>query len=163
MKNKKTIISKTINCLFVLVCVLLILNFISSKSNTAFNIMGFRTYTVLSGSMEPKFDPGDVIIILNKNRTNIDKGDIVTFYNTVENQIITHRIVEKNSTGYLTKGDNNDVIDDNVLKEENIIGKVLFHIPKVGYIIKFLSNPKVIAIEMFILAGLVIYYAKDEN
>ncbi len=153
MKKKR--ITKIISySLIFLIFFIIFLNFLSVKSDKFFDIIGIRAYTVLSGSMEPELHPGDVTIIVNKNKVNLNKNDVITF--KTDNSIITHRIIEKKDEGYVTKGDNNNVIDSFIVKPENIIGKVVFHIPKIGYIIKFLARPLVIAIEMIILSILII-------
>lgn len=153
MKNSK-VVNNIVKYLLILVSIIVILSFISIKSDIAFNIIGIRPYTVLSGSMKPEMDPGDVVFVTNRGKNDLNEGDIITFYEN--NTIITHRIVEITKEGYTTKGDNNNSIDIFTVKQENIIGKVLFHIPKIGYLIELLSRPIVIAIEMILLAGLII-------
>lgn len=155
--------SKKFNLLNIIaLCMLgvLSLNLITTKSDKLFKIIGFRTYTVLSGSMEPEFYPGDLVITQHKDKANIKINDIVTF---IDNKgiVITHRIIEETDEGYITKGDNNNVNDADILKEENIIGEVKFSIPKVGYVMNLLSNPKAIAIEMILLAAFIFSYYKD--
>ena len=141
--------------IFILSFFIIILNFISIKSDKAFQIIGFRSYTVLSGSMKPKIQPGDVVVITNRNKEDLKKGDIITF-NGEDNDIITHRIIDIQNNSYITKGDNNNSIDAFAVPFENVIGKVLFHIPKIGYIIEFLSKPLVYAFGMIVLAILII-------
>lgn len=132
---------------------------VSSKSQTAFNIIGYRVYTVLSGSMEPTYYPGDLVIIKNKNRVKLEKKDVITFID--DNEIVTHRIIETTTEGYKTKGDNNDVEDAKILKDSDIIGEVSFKIPKAGYVIQFLAKPGVVAIELILLGVFVLLYNRD--
>ena len=121
---------------------------------------GIGMLLVGSGSMEPEFYPGDIVITKHKNKTDINLNDIVTFRNK-DGVIITHRIIEETLQGYITKGDNNNVEDAEMITVNNIIGEVKFSIPKVGYIIDFLSKPMVIATEMILLAGFIFFYYKD--
>lgn len=132
---------------------------ISSKSQTAFNIVGYRAYTVLSGSMEPTYYPGDLVIVKNKNRAKLEEKDIITFID--DNEIVTHRIIEKTTEGYKTKGDNNDVEDSKILKDSDIVGEVSFKIPKAGYAVQFLAKPGVVAIELILLGVFVLLYNRD--
>lgn len=152
--------SKILNIVVTCIVVLLALNLITTKSDKMFKLIGFRSYTVLSGSMEPEFYPGDMVITQHKGKADIKVNDIVT-YRDNEGVIITHRIVEETDEGYITKGDNNNVNDAEVLKEENIIGEVKFSIPKIGYVMNLLSDPKAIAIEMILLAVFIFFYYKD--
>jgi len=81
------------------------------------------------------FLPGDVVII--KKEKNYKVGDIIVF--NVENSIapIIHRVIYINEDGtYQTKGDNNMVQlnYEYSIKNENIVGKAIFIIPKLGYL-----------------------------
>lgn len=157
---KKINKSKIMNITLFFVVGILVLNLMTTKSDKLFKLIGFRTYTVLSGSMEPEFYPGDLVITQHKDKADIKVDDIVT-YRDNEGIVITHRIIEKTNEGYITKGDNNNVNDSDILKEQDIIGEVKISIPKVGYVMNFLSNPKVVAIEMLLLAVFIFFYYRD--
>lgn len=158
-KNKNNI-SKTLNIAIPILFIILALNLMTTKSEKLFEIIGYRSYTVLSGSMEPEFYPGDLVITKYINKTDININDIVTFRDK-DGVIITHRIVKETPEGYITKGDNNNVEDSEIITENNIIGKVQFSIPKIGYVMDFLSKPMVISAEMILLAGFIFFYYKD--
>lgn len=160
VEKKKINISKILNIIVPTLLIILALNLITTKSDKLFEIIGYRTYTVLSGSMEPKFYPGDIVITKHKNKTDIKLNDIVT-YKDSKGVVITHRIIKETPEGYITKGDNNNVEDAEILTKDNIIGEVKFSIPKIGYIMNFLSKPMVVAVEMFLLAGFIFFYYKD--
>ena len=160
VEKKKINLSKISNIVIPMLFIVLILNLMTTKSDKLFEIIGYRSYTVLSGSMEPEFYPGDMVITQHKNKADIQINDVVTFRDN-EGVIITHRIMEKTPEGYITKGDNNNVEDADILTEDNIIGEVKFSIPKIGYIMNFLSKPMVVAVEMFLLAGFIFFYYKD--
>lgn len=102
---------------------------------------------VLSGSMTPAINAGDVIITLEKEASMINEGDIITF-NPSENSSktpITHRVTnitkENNTIFFQTKGDANNVVDDFLVSEHNIIGTVIFTIPYLGYLPNFIQSP----------------------
>lgn len=160
VEKKKIDISKILNIVMPILFIILVLNIMTTKSDKLFEMIGYRSYTVLSGSMEPKFYPGDMIITKHKNKTDIKVNDIVT-YRDSNGVIITHRIIEKTPEGYITKGDNNNIEDAEILTQENIIGEAKFSIPKVGYVSDFLSKPMVIAAEMILLATFIFFYYKD--
>ena len=160
VEKKKINLSKISNIVIPMLFIVLILNLMTTKSDKLFEIIGYRSYTVLSGSMEPEFYPGDMVITQHKSKADIQINDVVTFRDN-EGVIITHRIMEKTPEGYITKGDNNNVEDADILTEDNIIGEVKFSIPKIGYIMNFLSKPMVVAVEMFLLAGFIFFYYKD--
>ena len=80
--------------------------------------------------------------------SDISLGDIITFSSidpAYPGLTVTHRIVgkEKSTTGkylFRTKGDNNNVMDPSIVEEDNIYGKVILKIPKLGVIRKFLMT-----------------------
>ena len=86
--------------------------------------------------MQPELAIGEVIIIIQKD--NYKRGDIISFY-TKENSMvtITHRIIEENSKGFITKGDANNMADEGIVKKENIQGKVIFHSKLLGLLSKY--------------------------
>lgn len=101
---------------------------------------GVKTYTVQSGSMEPKIKTGSVIFVLPQ--MSYDVGDIVTRTVSQNDMTITHRIIEKNEDHFITKGDANNVADPDPLHTNEIIGKVRFSIPLLGYPIAFARTAK---------------------
>ena len=116
-------------------------------------IFGIVPYVVLSGSMEPTMKTGSLCFI-NKN-TNIEKikvDDVIAF-KMKDGTLVTHRAIEINDSGIVTKGDNNKVADSNVVTKENFVGKNLFWIPKVGYVVKAFQTTKgkIIAVTLIIL------------
>ncbi|MGL4570493.1 MAG: signal peptidase I [Clostridium sp.] len=161
MLVRKFNISKIITFIVVCIFVIISINFLCTKSETIFKLVGYRSYIVLSGSMKPEFNPGDMVVVKHKDKTDIEVNDVVTFRD-YDGNIITHRIIEKLSGNeYITKGDNNNVTDEEVVNEENIIGEVKFNIPKIGYILSLLANPKIIPIEIILLAIFILIYYKD--
>ena len=126
MKKAKKIISKILTVLFAIftlsIMSLAIYNFVSVKilNKDYPNIFGYTFFEIVSGSMSPTIEKGDMIIV--KIDTNYKVGDIVSFKDN--DSIITHRIIEKNDNYYVTQGDANNVAD-NPIKEEQIIGKTV--------------------------------------
>ena len=89
--------------------------------------------------MKPKLNIYDLAIDIKvSNDNDIKKGDIITFKTISNSQTITHRVVDiiKTNDGvfYKTKGDNNKDDDEDLITIDNIIGKYLFKIPKIGRI-----------------------------
>lgn len=111
--------------------------------------------TVLSGSMKPAFNPGDLIIDKKVDVNSLKVGDIVTY--KMEPFITTHRITEiaKDSKGRLffkTKGDNNNAADNGVIPSDQIIAKYSFKIPFLGYVLQALKGlPGIIGIWVLFL------------
>ena len=109
------------------------------------SIMGFRYYIVITNSMSPTYNEGDVVFVKVTSSDNIKVGDVITFNPAHSGDAyLTHRVTQKyddyNMTGvtcFKTKGDYNDVEDSFLIEESRVIGKVEFSVPKLGYIIRF--------------------------
>ena len=84
---------------------------------------GIEILKVESNSMAPNFNKEDLIII--KEEKEYEVGDIITFKN-LDGIYVTHRIIEKDENGFITKGDNNNTKDDEKATKEQICGKVVF-------------------------------------
>lgn len=90
--------------------------------------------TIMSGSMEPLVYAGDVVIIEKADAAQMKKGDIVQYW--AKDIFIIHRIIDidklEDQTVYITKGDNNNVRDTEPVTAEQIKGKVIATVPKLG-------------------------------
>ena len=108
----------------------------------------FDAYVIVSPSMVPTINVEDAIVIKRMDSEDLKQGDIISYLGTdsyYSGKVITHRIIgiEKSSDGdflFRTKGDNNNVADGVLVNEDNVYGKVLLRIPKLGYIRRFLST-----------------------
>ena len=98
-------------------------------------LAGYKGYCVLSASMQPKYSVGSMVYVRHADMQDITTGDVITFYIN-EDTLVTHRVVgkESESGGFLTKGDANEVNDGGTVLYDNIVGKVAFSIPLLGYV-----------------------------
>ncbi|MPQ44401.1 signal peptidase I [Clostridium tarantellae] len=163
MINKKKKIMNIISYIFLALIILVLVNNILTKSDKIFKTIGFRTYTILTGSMSPEIEPGDLVVIKHENPEKLNVNDIITF--NYDNKIVTHRIIEKEEAGFITKGDNNNVEDSEVIKSKDVIGKVLTVIPKLGYLFSFTSHPLFVPILLVIIALSILWdvFSKKED
>lgn len=104
-------------------------------------VMGFKSYRVLSASMEPEYHVGSLVYVKQADEDTINPGDVITFHINDSN-LVTHRVVEKDSSrnGFITKGDANEVNDGGLVTYDNVVGKVVFNIPMLGYVSSFMSS-----------------------
>lgn len=108
----------------------------------------FNAYVVLTGSMLPEIQVKDVVVTKKVEANALKVGDIITFASSdsrFAGTIITHRILKKNQDAdgnitFQTKGDNNNVADSALVQPNNIYGKVILKIPKLGYLQDFLAT-----------------------
>ena len=110
-------------------------------------LVGLRTFTVLSGSMEPTYHTGSLIYVKKVDAANLSEGTVITFM-LDEDTVATHRIVgvvpdedEPGVVRYRTKGDANEVEDGSLVHYKNVIGTPVFSIPKLGYVANYIQHP----------------------
>lgn len=124
---------------------LLFLFFLNVGLSIFFSIGLFGTWKIFtntSDSMLPTINRGSLSFVERQHSTSYDVGDIITYYTNIDNkeEIITHRIYKIGGNVYLTKGDNNEAIDPDVVRPRLIIGQVIGNIPYLGYWVSFLKS-----------------------
>ena len=106
-------------------------------------LFGFKCYNMISPSMEPEYSVGDLLYVKAVDPTTIKEGDVITFI-VNENLVVgTHRVVRVDAANkhFYTKGDANEIEDQNPVHFNNVIGVPQFSIPKLGYVSDFIQNP----------------------
>jgi signal peptidase len=97
--------------------------------------LGVRPSLISGNSMNPMLYPGDVVITRNISPASIQEGDVIRFHR--DGIDIVHRVRAVQNHGatllFITRGDNNNVDDDPVLADQ-LEGKVILTIPKIGWI-----------------------------
>ena len=98
----------------------------------------YEPIAIVSNSMDPVFNRGDVVVLRKVNKTNLNKlkkYDIIIY--SIDKQLVAHRVInkkeEKEELFFKTKGDANISPDLKWVKEDQIVGKYEFHIKYVGY------------------------------
>lgn len=96
-----------------------------------------RPVAVATGSMEPTVAVGDVVVTCPSSAENLREGDIIRYQKGATTVI--HRIVactqdENGGLAFITQGDSNNTPDADPVLPEQILGKVIFNIPKLGYL-----------------------------
>lgn len=134
----------------------------------ALSNMGFRFFSVISGSMEPTIPTGSMLFAGSFNVSELEEGDIITYQKASEDggqpSIVTHRIHEVTSYEqqreytaeelegqeaepvmvyeFTTKGDANENPDNYTVLPGEILGLYQWHVPKLGYLINFIQSPR---------------------
>ena len=91
-------------------------------------------YKIESGSMLPEIQVGEIVVLWKSNKYK--EQDIIT-YKMDNSYFLTHRIVKITQDGYIAKGDFNNTEDEEIVKKEQIQGKVIFHSRLLGKIYEF--------------------------
>ena len=117
------------------------------------DVFGIKTFSIISGSMEPTINIDDIVIVKKVGKDDIKVNDIITF--NVEEETITHRVMSidniNNEIIYTTKGDSNKVTDIEKVEQRQIEGKYIGKIPKAGKILTLLKNKIVFGLTIIIL------------
>lgn len=166
MKILKKIVSIFSAIIFIICLALLAVVIITPKGENGskvVNVAGYSIMTVLTGSMEPDYQVGDVVIVKKTATDELKVKDVITFYSkdpTMEGQIVTHRIIditeENGQRLFETKGDNNQIADLEKVEEEDIIGRVQGRVPYVGKVTNFMQTNRAAFFLIVILPMLVI-------
>ena len=125
---------------------LIIMSYIKPDETPGF--FGIKSYAVISGSMRPNLEIGDIVIVKHVKKDEINNQDIISFRKN--DLIITHRIIKIEDDQYTTKGDYNNVEDQEKVVYEDVEGKVIFIIPFLGKIVFALRN-KIVIVTIIIL------------
>ncbi len=114
------------------------------------HVLGYRTMTMLTASMSPQIDPGDVTIVTPLGVTEVTEGMVITYHIPVgDHQLITHRVVSVDhgadgSVTVQTKGDANEAVDPwTATLEGDTAYQVRAVVPEIGHVIHALRTPAV--------------------
>lgn len=120
------------------------------------NISGvIKSQIVLTASMSPSINPGDMVISTSPERVTPEIGDVVVYsgnrFDGTKVASFAHRIIAGNSqTGFTVKGDNNPSADTQQPTISEIEGVVLLTIPQVGKLL----NPQIFVLLLLCAFGL---------
>lgn len=124
--------------------------------------LGYKPFIVLSGSMEPEFYSGDIVIVKETEAGTLKVSDIIAFRSG--QSVITHRIteikdLEAGEKQFITKGDNNNVEDAIKVTSGMLEGRYLLRIAKVGNFAMFLQTP--VGMILFVALPLILFVLYD--
>jgi len=164
----KKIIMKTLNIIRIIVTVVLIAMLVivvfQRVTKNSLAIGNFYLFQVASGSMEPEYKVGDIIIDKKIDASLYKVGDDVTYHTDVDSYykgiIITHRIIkaeEKDGKySFITQGIANDV-EDPKISSDKVIGKVVYHTVILSFLGRLMQN-NIVYYGLFVLVGLSIAF-----
>ncbi len=111
-------------------------------------LVGFRIFTVMSGSMEPEYPVGSLVYVAPVNYQELKVGDVISYVANDDKVVVTHRITEIETDAndasvlrFRTKGDANKAADANLVHYKNVLGKPAIVIPHIGYFAHNIQQP----------------------
>ncbi len=137
----------------ILVPILLVNIWIMVQANTDKDkipsVFGYKPFIVLSGSMETEIHKGDLIITKIVDPETLKVNDVIAFRDA-EDTVTTHRIIDvverEGETLFITKGDNNNTQDQNLVEFNDVEGLYVLRVPGIGTVMNSLAEPTTIII-----------------
>lgn len=148
LENKTFQIIYTIIKIFVVAMLSIYLLFvIVQRFTNNSSILGYRVFTIATGSMEPVYNIDDVILVKDIDSSTLKKGDDIAYLgnrDAVKGLIVTHRIIRietfnDGKVHYTLKGVNNKYEDPSITADQ-ILGKVVGKLPVVNFINHVVKN-----------------------
>ena len=114
------------------------------------HVFGYRTMTMLTGSMAPEIEPGDITVVTPLAVEDVTAGMVIAYQIPIDDRrVVTHRVlsVERGEDGSVTvqtKGDNNDAPDPwKATLQGDTAWQVQGVVPEIGHVIQALRTPVV--------------------
>lgn len=148
LENKTFQIIYTIIKVFVVAMLSIYLLFvIVQRFTNNSSILGYRVFTIATGSMEPVYNINDVILVKDTAPSTLKNGDDIAYLgnrDAVKGLIVTHRIIRietfnDGKVHYTLKGVNNKYEDPSITADQ-ILGKVVGKLPVVNFINHVVKN-----------------------
>lgn len=125
---------------------LLFVVFTYTQSGASRSMFGYSYYNILTRSMQSTIPQGSFILVKETPGEELQVGDDITFFKNATT-IVTHRIIgiqanyeDSGQYGFRTQGTDNPSPDAEVTFEGNVIGKVVFHVPMLGFVLEYVAN-----------------------
>ncbi|MDO4363228.1 MAG: signal peptidase I [Clostridia bacterium] len=126
-------------------CTLIVKSYTDKESVPS--IGGVMPLIVLTDSMNPDIESGDLVICHTEKAENVKVGDVISFFDPMGNgeSVVTHRVVEittdnDGNLAWVTKGDANNTNDLAIVPAENLVGVYQRKIPNMGNVAMFMQT-----------------------
>jgi signal peptidase len=142
----KTIGTVAYSLLVVFVLAILLVVVLQRVSNNNISLGGFRIFSIITESMVPKYKVGDILLSKSIEPSKIKVGDDLVYLGAKDSfagKVVTHQVIkieqENGEYKFHTKGLAND-IEDPVVSESQVYGKIICNIKVLGFINNILNN-----------------------
>lgn len=146
-------------CIIFAIIVLIIIG-VQKFSNNKVNLFGIGVYTIVSDSMYPELEIGDMIFAKETPLEELKVGDDVVYQGEVDDfkgKVVTHRIIDINGEDIQTRGINNSA-DDPPIKYKQIYGKVVVKLTVLSLFSKLMNDTILFYFIVFIPFSLLIFF-----
>ena len=126
-------------------------------------VTGAKPYTILTGSMAPQYAPGTLVVVQSVDVSEINLGDVITYQlESGKPEVVTHRVVAVGAAAdgtplFVTRGDANDGDDPEPVRPVQIVGKLWYSVPYIGWINNVVTGQARAWALPVVIAGLFVY------
>lgn len=126
-------------------------------------VTGAKPYTILTGSMAPQYPPGTLVVVKPVDASEINLGDVITYQlESGKPEVVTHRVVAVGTDAeggriFTTRGDANDGDDPEPVRPVQIVGKLWYSVPYIGWINNVVTGQARALALPIVVGGLFVY------
>lgn len=146
------------NILTIILVIILVLVIIQRVTNNKFKLFGIGMYTIVSESMLPEYEIGDMFIATEIDKKDIKVGDDLVYIGEVgdfKDKVVTHRVVRIDNKIH-TKGINNPG-EDPAIEYKQVYGKVALRLTLLSMFSKLMNNSVIFYLVIFIPFTILIF------
>lgn len=163
--------------LFIIIILILLVVIIQRVSNNTLSLGGYRIFNIVSASMMPDYEIGDILISKEISPSNVEIGDDIVYIGKkipLQGMTVTHRVIEKKEENgeytFRTKGIANEESDPTITGNQ-IYGKVIYKVQTLSFISKIINNLYAFYFFIFVPLSIIIikkitdivYYLKHKD
>ena len=166
LKDNKVLnlIGNILYTLLVLLVVLILITVVLQRaSNNNLSLGVYRIFNIATGSMQPKYEVGDVLVSKTISPSEIKKEDDITYLGKegdFAGKIVTHQVIDiENENGnykFHTKGLANTE-EDPIVGQDQVVGKIIYKVKTLSIISKIIQNLYSLYFVIFIPVALLIF------
>jgi signal peptidase len=123
----------------------------------ATNLLGYSSYVIYSGSMEPTVKVGSLLLSRPADVQDLRVGDVITYRSPGNHTTLTHRVVgirqEDGEWVFQTKGDASLEPDPQEVILRGQVSKMAFDVPYLGYVVDFAKSTQGVVLLLLVPAA----------
>lgn len=128
-------------------------------------LAGMNAFCIASGSMEPDIPTGSLVLTQRIDPQTLEAGDVISYSDRSDDGVlVTHRVVENDLEQWelITQGDANAQPDPLAVSYGQVVGKVAFIVPLLGYVALVASSTAgKLSIAVLVVAGVLLCIVAD--
>lgn len=163
--SKKSPSSAGARALSIIGTLIIVLALLMSALLVVPGLMGYNMFSIATPSMEPEIPMGSLVCVERVDPQSLETGDVITYRDAQDETIpVTHRVVENDISTWelVTKGDANAQSDPILVSYGQVVGKLVFSVPLLGYLAAAASTAVgKISLALLVIVGLVLCVVSD--